>query len=978
MEDIKEPGTYPDTSMEVARELKRWEAELDLIKKVQRGISARLQMTEIYTIAGEELRRFFDAQVVGIGTFDFEKETEEFQYLFENGELLSPPPRPIPRTRKILIDTREIIHFNEKVKENWDLLTGEDTSAVPGTGEARSAVYVPLLIETNVMGYLTIQNLDRENAFSQSEVRALATLADSLSIALENARLFSEAEQRNAELAVINSVQQGLVAEMDMQGIYNLVGDCIRDLFDSQCTGISILDYDTRMEHHRYLYEDGQKIFAPPRPFHNILKLLAEKNSIVLVNENIPAFLEGLGEEYKSVEGTRHAKSMIFVPLKVGEVLKGYVTIQNLDRENAFYESDARLLSTLANSMSVALENARLYNETEQRNAELAVINSVQQGLVAEMDMQGIYELVGERIRDLFDAQTTSVCTFDHEQGTETFHYIFEDGKRHFLDPRPIDKMRQLLIQKKELIYMNEKIDEKWEALTGECPSDLPGTKVSKCALYVPMLVGDSVRGYVSLQNFERENAFSEVDIRLLSTLVNSMSIALENARLFNETTRLLEETEQHATELQTVNNISHALVSQLEFNRLIQLIGEQMRSTFNADIVYLALYDRKNNLLNFPYYYGDTSGSRPFGNGLTEKIIINKEPLLVNQDLAETYEKIEAVRRGKWVESYLGVPIIIGEEAIGVISVQSTERKNRFAESDLRLLNTVAANVGVAMQNAEAYQKLQAALTDLKAAQEQLVQQEKLASLGQLTAGIAHEIKNPLNFVNNFSDLNIELLGEVRGELQKMDPTPAIEDMLQTLSDVLENLEKIYEHGKRADGIVKSMLQHSRGGSGTLESTDLNNLIREYVNLAFHGMRAGKKAINVSIDLDLDEEVGCVSLIGEDFSRVILNLCNNAFDAMRERSNAATAPKDYLPKLRVQSRRDHDMVFIEVEDNGCGISEELKDKILQPFFTTKKGTEGTGLGLSITHDIIKSHKGSLNIVTEKDRFSRFCVSLPV
>lgn len=1148
MEEVEPLGISLDSPNEAVKELKRREAELQLINKVQQGIAGRLKMQEIYSLAGEELRQFFDAQVVGIATFDIDEDKEQIQYLFENGERHFPEIRPINTSRHYLIKHKEILHFNGNISENWERITGEFNPVVPGTQNAKSAVYVPMLVNEKVMGYLSIQNLDRKNAFSASDVQALSTLSNSLSIAFENARLLSETEQRNAELAVINSVQEGLVAEMDMQGIYDLVGDCIRDLFDSQSTGICMIDEDVEREHHYYLFEDGKRVYPASGQYNKIIQLLVKKGSLVLVNENILEFLKSIGEGLDPVEGTRMPLSMLFVPLKVGEVVKGYVTLQNLDKENAFTESDVRLLSTLANSMSVALENARLYSETEQRNAELAVINSVQEGLVAEMDMQGIYDLVGDRIRDLLDAQVVTIATFDHEAGTEIFQYIIEDGNRQYFESRAIDKIRKLLINKKELICINQNIYEKWEQLTGERPDDMPGTKVTKSALYVPMLVGDivkgyvslqnihenafsdgdirllstlvnsmsialenarlfneteqrnaelavinsvqqglvaemdmqgiydlvgdrirdlfdaqaamivtfdhekgteifqyhieegerqyipprpidkirqlliknkelicinenidevwaeltgepstvipgtkltkavlyvpmlvgdTVRGYVSLQNIDRENAFSEADIRLLSTLVNSMSIALENARLFNETTRLLEETAQHATELQTVNKISHALVSQLEFNGLIHLIGEQMRTTFNADIVYLALHDRKNNILDFPYSYGDDIKSRPFGKGLSEKIILNKKPLLVNQDLEDTYEKIEAEKSGKWVESYLGVPIVIGEDAIGVISVQSTERKNRFSENDLRLLNTVAANVGIAMQNAEAYQKLQAALNELKSAQEQLVQQEKLASLGQLTAGIAHEIKNPLNFVNNFSDLNIELIDEVMEELQKIDKNASTEGMLETLTDVKANLEKVHQHGKRADGIVKSMLQHSRGGSGILEPTDLNSLIREYVNLSFHGMRAGKKAINVSIDLDLGDEVGMVPMVGEDFSRVILNLCNNAFDAMREKLNSEKAPQDYLPKLSVRSKRDHGNIILEVEDNGCGIPDELKDKILQPFFTTKKGTEGTGLGLSITHDIIKSHKGSLSISTNKNIFTRFTICVP-
>ncbi len=287
-----------------------------------------------------------------------------------------------------------------------------------------------------------------------------------------------------------------------------------------------------------------------------------------------------------------------------------------------------------------------------------------------------------------------------------------------------------------------------------------------------------------------------------------------------------------------------------------------------------------------------------------------------------------------------------------------------------------------------EEKKRAEEALTELRATQEQLLQQEKLASLGQLTAGIAHEIKNPLNFVNNFSSVSVELVDEAMVEIKKLSGNGG--DAQQLLDDVKKNLNKIIEHGTRADGIVKSMLQHSRGGSGKKEATDLNALVKEYVNLAFHGMRAGKNPINVDIALDFGDSVGKVPVIAEDFSRVIINLCQNAFDAMREKqmsevslpagmlAKAGEQKSDpYLPRLAVQTRRDGDKIVIEVGDNGPGIRDEIKDKILQPFFTTKKGTQGTGLGLSITHDIVKAHGGDMRIETNSSGGATFRIAIP-
>ena len=272
----------------------------------------------------------------------------------------------------------------------------------------------------------------------------------------------------------------------------------------------------------------------------------------------------------------------------------------------------------------------------------------------------------------------------------------------------------------------------------------------------------------------------------------------------------------------------------------------------------------------------------------------------------------------------------------------------------------------------------LQKSLIDLKAAQEQLIQQEKLASLGQLTAGIAHEIKNPLNFVNNFSDVSLEMIDEALEELQQIGENEHATETAAILADIKSNLSKIHEHGSRADGIVKSMLMHSRGGDGKMEPTPLNPIIKEYVNLAFHGMRAAKEAISVEIDMQLDENVGEVPLIAEDFSRVILNLVNNSFDAMRDKLTGDGGPETgYVPKLTVRTKSDNGKVTIEIEDNGPGIPDDIKDKIMQPFFTTKKGTQGTGLGLSITNDIIKAHGGNMTAANLEKSGAWFTIKLP-
>jgi two-component system, NtrC family, sensor kinase len=274
-----------------------------------------------------------------------------------------------------------------------------------------------------------------------------------------------------------------------------------------------------------------------------------------------------------------------------------------------------------------------------------------------------------------------------------------------------------------------------------------------------------------------------------------------------------------------------------------------------------------------------------------------------------------------------------------------------------------------------EERKRVKEAELSLKTLRQQLMQQEKLASLGQLTAGIAHEIKNPLNFVNNFSELSLDFIQEIDQELESLEEGIAKENIVELLADVKANLIKIKHHGSRADTIVKSMLLHSRGGTGTMDPTNLNDLIREYSNLAFHGMRANKNPINVDIKLKLDETLPLINLNAEEFSRVILNLSKNAFDAMRDK--IAMKGSDYKSVLSIQTKNLFGKVEMIVEDNGPGVGDEIRDKLFMPFFTTKKGNEGTGLGLSITHEIVKSHEGTLEIDSQVGEYTRFTITLP-
>ena len=350
-----------------------------------------------------------------------------------------------------------------------------------------------------------------------------------------------------------------------------------------------------------------------------------------------------------------------------------------------------------SDARSVRAELARAQEALRQRTAELAIINSVQLGLATQVHVQDIYDLIGDKIRDIFNAQVVMISSYDPQTDTVMHRYAIERGKRVYVpEPQPSGGFRRQIIESGEPLLVNTDVVAKANAV-GQ--PTLPGTEPVRSWLGVPMRVGNRVTGVMSLQNLDKENAFNESDVRLLQTLASSMSVAIENARLFEQTLSLVKETEQRAAELATVNHVSRALASQVELDALIQLAGQQIRDTFNADIAYIALLDSTRQWIEFPYTYGETLAAIQYGEGLTSKIIETRQPLLINRDMEIRRVQIGATLVGIDVKSYLGVPIMVGTQAIGVVSVQNIQQEGLFNENDQHLLMTIAANVGIAIE---------------------------------------------------------------------------------------------------------------------------------------------------------------------------------------------------------------------------------------------------------------------------------------
>ncbi|NEP09821.1 MAG: GAF domain-containing protein [Symploca sp. SIO2C1] len=354
--------------------------------------------------------------------------------------------------------------------------------------------------------------------------------------------------------------------------------------------------------------------------------------------------------------------------------------------------------------------------------------------------------------------------------------------------------------------------------------------------------------------------------------------------------------------------------------------------------------------------------------------------------------------------KSILCTPLLNQGQLRGIVYLENDLTTDAFTSERVELLNILSSQAAISIENARLYEQLEdyshtleikvdertqelqeknttlgATLQKLKATQDQIIAQEKLASLGALTAGVAHEIKNPLNFVNNFAELAVELTEELLEEIEtqkdRLD-SDTIEYIEEILQDLGQNVEKINHHGKRADNIVKGMLMHSRATSGERTLTDINSLLAEYVNLAFHGMRAKDSGFSIAIETDYDDSLEKINIVPQDISRVFLNVANNACYAAYEKKKAVG--QEFIPTMQVSTKNLGNQLEIRIRDNGNGIPPEVLDKIFNPFFTTKPTGQGTGLGLSISHDIIvQGHQGQLQVETEEGNYTEFIITLP-
>jgi len=523
---------------------------------------------------------------------------------------------------------------------------------------------------------------------------------------------------------------------------------------------------------------------------------------------------------------------------------------------------------------------------------------------------------------------------------------------------------------------------------TEELPAPPIRLAGARTLVAVPMLKDAELIGVIVIYRQE-VRAFTDKQIALVENFAAQAVIAIENARLLSELRESLDQQTATSEVLRVISSspgdlqpVFHTMLENAtricaaKFGVLSLNEGDAYRvvAMHNAPPAYVELRRREPTF-------------KPSGQmGVVMARAIATKRAVQIADIAEyNNDPLDrAFSAATEARSIIVVPILRENEVIGASTIYRQEVRP-FNDKQVELLTNFAAQAVIAIENTRLLSELRqrtfdltASLEDLRTAQDRLVQTEKLASLGQLTAGIAHEIKNPLNFVNNFSSLSVELVDELQEELAKVKVDDAARADIAELADTLKgNLEKIVQHGKRADSIVKNMLLHSREGSGEHRPVDVNGLVEESLNLAYHGARAEKQGFNITLERSFDPAAGEVDLYPQEVTRVLLNLISNGFYAATKRK-AQVDGEAFEPTLAASTKNLGDRVEIRIRDNGTGIPPEVKEKMFNPFFTTKPAGEGTGLGLSISHDIIvKQHAGTIAVDTEPGQFTEFTIVLP-
>ena len=656
------------------------------------------------------------------------------------------------------------------------------------------------------------------------------------------------------------------------------------------------------------------------------------------------------------------------------------VEIERLNRE---------LNHALKQQAATTIENTRLLSELReslrQQTAAADVLKAISR---STFDLQSVLDTLLQSAARLCEAGRAVMFRRDGDfyHGVAFCNAspdVVDFIKRHPITPGRHTITARVALERRTIHVADLQADAEYAyALTDVDPI--------RTELGVPMFRGDDIVGVIILYKFEVQ-PFTDRQIELITTFAAQAVIAIENARLLNELR-------------QRTDDLSESLLQQIATADVLKVIS---RSTFDlqtvlntlvesavtlCDATACAIYVRNGDLFHAKAFVGESeefirylksNPQKPGRGSVGARVLLTGEVQnIADIRLDEDYEP--AMKLTMKARAALGVPLRRDNAIVGAIVLART-RPEAFNRRQIELTQTYADQAVIAIENVRLFESVEArtqelakSLEDLQTAQDRLIQTEKLASLGQLTAGIAHEIKNPLNFVNNFSSISVELIDELREALGGTDLDDKRRSQISEITETLQgNLDKIAHHGRRADAIVKNMLLHSRQGSGERRSVEINALVDESLNLAYHGARADKQGFTITLKRSFDPAAGEVDLFPQEITRALLNMISNGFYAATKRNSGADAG-ECEPMLAATTKSLGDSVEIRIRDNGTGIPPELRDKLFNPFFTTKPAGEGTGLGLSISHDIVvKQHGGSIEFDTQPGEFTEFRIVLP-